>query len=458
MIDFFATGATKSIPITPIVCSEFEAWLKNQDEKTKNWLRFDSFRAEVGTRCLIKNAQGHIERVLFGIDYPKDFWTFAALPRCLPEGVYSIDAKFSIEELEHIAVAWGTGFYQFTPYKKPIPLSAKLSIPKKIDVNILEHYLQAIFLVRDLINTPADDMGPPELAEAATALAEQFNAEVKQIVGEELLTQGFPTIYTVGRGSVHAPRLIDLRWGNPQDPKITLVGKGVCFDSGGLDLKPSDSMLWMKKDMGGAAHVLGIAYLIMSMRIPVRLRVLIPAVENAVSGDAYHPGDIITTRKGITVEVTNTDAEGRLVLCDALTEAATENPEILIDFATLTGAANIALGPEIPAFFTPQDELAHELVDIAFHQGDLVWRLPLYKPYRRYLDSQIADIMNSSLMRYAGSITAALFLKEFVPTNIPWVHFDLMAWNIETRFGRLLGGEARGLRTVFKYLQKRFNK
>ena len=297
---------------------------------------------------------------------------------------------------------------------------------------------------------------PEQLATATQALGQAFGASVDQLIGDELLAQNYPLIHAVGRASAHPPRLLDLRWGDPGHPKITLIGKGVCFDSGGLDLKPSSAMRLMKKDMGGAATALGLARLIMSSGLPVRLRVLVAAVENAVAGNAFRPGDVLRSRRGLTVEIHNTDAEGRLVLCDALAEASDERPELMIDFATLTGAARVALGTDMPALFCNDDELANGLLTAAAQEQDPFWRLPLHRPYRDMLDSKIADLANASESSYAGAITAALFLQEFVPTDLPWVHFDLMAWNLKTQPGRPEGGEAMGLRALFAWLEQRY--
>ena len=316
--------------------------------------------------------------------------------------------------------------------------------------------MRAAYLVRDLVNTPAEDMMPQHLAEAARALAEEFGAQFTEIVGDELLVRNYPLVHAVGRASVHAPRLLDLRWGDPAHPRLTLVGKGVCFDSGGLDIKPASGMRWMKKDMGGAAHVLGLARLVMATGLPVRLRVLVPTVENAISGSSFRPGDVIRSRKGLTVEIENTDAEGRLVLCDALAEAGTEEPALLIDFATLTGAARVALGTDLPGFFTNDDALADALALAGEAERDPVWRLPLFKPYRRELESQVADLLNCSTNGFGGAITAALFLQRFVPKGIDWLHFDLNAWNVSERAGRPKGGEAMGLYATFRYLEQRF--
>jgi len=297
---------------------------------------------------------------------------------------------------------------------------------------------------------------PEQLANAMLMLGQEFGAQVEQVTGDELRTQNYPLIHAVGRASVHPPRLLDLHWGDEQHPKVTLVGKGVCFDSGGLDLKNASGMRLMKKDMGGAAHVMGLARLIMSAGLPVRLRVLVAAVENAVGGNALRPGDVIKSRKGLTVEIHNTDAEGRLILCDALTEAGSENPALMLDCATLTGAARVALGPELPALFCNNDDLAAGLLEAAEEEKDPLWRLPLHQPYREMLDSRIADIANASDSTFAGAVTAALFLRAFVPETIPGAHLDLMAWNTKARPGRPEGGEAMGLRAVYRYLRGRF--
>ncbi|QLH43568.1 MAG: leucyl aminopeptidase family protein [Coxiellaceae bacterium] len=446
----------KTIPIIPITSGNYEKWLANQTSAVKNWLTAVKFKADSGCFCLFPDANGNLAQVFVGMNGDHDFWAIGNLPRNLPAGNYEIQGQWDAALLERMVLAWGLGCYQFTPYKKPLPIDVKLYVPASLPLNTIQHWIDTIFMIRNWINTGPDDMGPAELAEEAVKIAEIHGADITQIVGDELLVAGYPLIHAVGRASVHAPRLIDLRWGSPSHPKITLVGKGVCFDSGGLDLKPADGMLLMKKDMAGAAHALGLAHMIMSSRLKVQLRVLIPAVENVVSGDAFHPGDVIPSRKGLRVEITNTDAEGRLVLADALAEAASENPQLIVDFATLTGAASIALGPEIPSLFTSHEELAQQILSCSQQQQDPMWRMPLYKPYRSYLDSQIADIMNSSLGRFAGSITAALFLQEFVGTSIPWLHFDFMAWNPKTKPGRFEGGEAMAIRAIYAYLQQHY--
>src|SRR5579872_7230519 len=451
MLNCFTAHTEKAIPISIFTSSDFSHWLSQQTDFVKNWISATGFKAEAGSTCLLPDMNGKLTHVLFGISERKNFWEVGNLSTTLPEGQYSFISDVNF------AIAWGLGAYQFTRYKQPSKKIAQLVLSEN-QADFIKNIVESIYFVRDLINIPTDDMGPSELAEAATHLAKQYQATFKQIVGDDLLKNNFPCIYTVGRASDDAPRLLDLRWGNKQHPKITLVGKGVCFDTGGLDIKQSSAMLLMKKDMAGAAHVLGLARMIMQAKLPVNLRVLIPAVENSVSERSYRPGDIIKSRKGLTIEVGNTDAEGRVVLADALTEAASENPDLLIDMSTLTGAARIAVGTDISAMFSNQDELANKLMDHGIEKSDPIWRLPLFAAYREALNSPIADINNCSPDSYAGAITAALFLKEFIPDEIPWAHFDIMAWNLKSRPGRPQGGEAMGLRALFNYLIETYGK
>lgn len=447
----------KTIPILPLTEKTIKSWLEQQDQRLKNYIAAINYTAKACSSALICDVDGNLERVLIGMADDNDFWVLGLLAATLPAGIYHLEGPWSKEQKYFAALAWGLGNYQFTTYKKMPALRAKLLIDnKEIDYPVLENVLASTYLVRDLINTPTEDMGPAELADAAEKIAAEFGAEVKQIIGDDLLVANYPAIHIVGRASDHAPRLVDLRWGNPAHPKVTLVGKGVCFDTGGLDLKPPSGMALMKKDMAGAAHVLGLARAIMNLNIPVRLRVLIPAVENAVSGDAYHPGDIFVTRKGISVEVSNTDAEGRLVLCDALAEAVSEQPELLLDFATLTGAARIALGTDIAALFSMNDQLANDLIAAGTKVKEVLWRLPIYLPYRKLLESPVADILNAANSPFGGAITAAVFLREFVPDTIAWAHFDIMAWNVKAGPGRPEGGEAMALRAVLYYLLKKY--
>lgn len=448
MLTCFSTTAKHSTPITLVIQKNFPAWLKKQNTFTKKYLESVQFRGE--GYILLPDASGKIAQVICCIADENNFWSVGNLSISLPEGVYHFVSEIS----DQFYVAWGLGAYQFTKYKKASRKPAQLVLPKKHEeiLNIVE----SIYFVRDLINVPTDDMGPSELATAATQLAKKFKAQIKHIVGENLLKQNYPLIYAVGRASDDAPRLIDIRWGNKKHPKITLVGKGVCFDTGGLDIKPSSAMLLMKKDMAGGAHALGLARMIMQAKLPVCLRVLVPAVENAIAGNAFRPGDVIKSRKDLTVEIGNTDAEGRLVLADALTEAASEKPELIIDLSTLTGAARVAVGTEISALFCNDDSVAHEILRHAALENDPMWRMPLFAPYRESLNSPIADINNAGTDSYAGAITAALFLKEFLSDNIPWMHFDMMAWNLRSKPGRPQGGEAMALRALFGYLKEKF--
>jgi leucyl aminopeptidase len=343
------------------------------------------------------------------------------------------------------------GCYRFARYKSETKEFAKLIWPRAADRAQVERLARSLALARDLINTPAEDMGPPELAEAARKVAQEYKAKFSVIVGDDLLKQNYPTVHAVGRAGPKPPRLIDLRWGNA-GPKLALIGKGVCFDSGGLDLKPSSGMLMMKKDMGGAATMLALARAIMDARLPIRLRLLIPAVENSVSANSFRPLDVIKTRKGITVEVGNTDAEGRLILCDALAEAETDKPDLMIDAATLTGAARVALGPELPALFSNDDDTAAALLRHGKVEGDPLWQLPLWRPYRRMLDSKVADINNVSDGPFAGAVTAALYLQEFVEPTTKWMHIDTWAWIARSLPGRPEGGEALGFRALYAFI------
>lgn len=456
---FSRVSEQPSIPIKLVVASQWQAWRQNQPGLIQTWAKSSGFTGEPGQISLVPTTKGGLQCVLLGVSRLDDFLHYGVLPQRLPDGCYHFEEQAfqDKEQLQQAVMGWGLGSYQFNAYRQCTPISAKLLIPKTIDDDILEDWITSIYLVRDLINISAEDMGPPELAQAVVNVGKEFGAKVTTIVGDELLAAGFSAIHTVGRAGSRPPHLIDLRWGDPNAPKITLVGKGVCFDSGGLDIKTTQGMLLMKKDMGGAAHVLGLARMIMAQELPVCLRVLIPAVENAIGSHSYRPGDVIRTRNGLTVEVTNTDAEGRLVLCDALAEAVTDDPDIIFNFATLTGAARVALGPDIPALFSNNKELAKKLLTSAKVVKDPLWQLPLHKPYREYLKSAIADMTNCATQHHmAGSIIAALFLQNFVADQIPWAHFDIYAWNLEAKPGRPLGGEVFALRAVFHYLKNRF--
>jgi len=440
-------------PLIIIATEQFDHWLTEQNEQVNSWLIQTSYSGE--GLSLIPNSNGSLAHALFVTPTPENYFSCGELIKQLPVGNYQLQAANQYHDA--ICFSWLVGSYQFDRYKKSDKQFPVLSINNQSTVDTAIKYAQATALTRDLINTPAADMMPEHLAQTAIQLAEQFSGQVKQIIGDELLTKNYPTIHAVGRASIHAPQLIDLTWGNKNHPKVTLVGKGVCFDSGGLDLKPASGMRNMKKDMGGSAHVLGLAQLIMAHNLPINLRVLIPAVENAVSNNAFRPGDVITTRKGLTVEIDNTDAEGRLVLCDALTEAENDQPELLIDFATLTGAMRVALGTELPGFFSTSDDVAAGITLAGNKINDPVWRMPLVDAYKDMLKSQVADMTNCSTTPFGGAITAALYLQEFVNDDTDWVHFDVMAFNIRQLSGRPLGGEAFGIRAVFEYLSRRYN-
>lgn len=457
---FFTAADARTIPIIPIETAVFSAWLSTQPAAMRNWVDSAGFLAKPGSVSLVAGNDGALSSVLLGVDDHQGLWSYAALPKSLPAGRYRIDAVLEKEGATNTAIGWALGCYQFDRYKSAKSKTAfpGLVWPRNCDRGAVKRTADATMLVRDLINIPAEDMGPAELAAAARRLARSHKAQAKVIVGEALLKQNYPTIHAVGRASDRAPRLVDLTWGRRDAPKVTLVGKGVCFDTGGLDLKAASGMLRMKKDMGGAAHVLGLAHMIMDAGLDVRLRVLVAAVENSVAGNAYRPSDVIKTRKGITVEIGNTDAEGRLVMCDALAEADRENPAMIADFATLTGAARVSVGTELSALFCNDDTLANDLARSGDKVGDPVWRLPLWQPYRRLLDSEVADINNVSTGGMAGAITAALYLEEFVSRSTPWAHFDIMGWNTSNRSGRPIGGEAMGMRALYAVIEDRFGR
>ena len=447
----------QSIAIETTNAQHLAAAKRRLSAAQRRWLSDCAFEAAPGTFALIADESGKLVRVLAGVDTSDALSALGALPRALPEATYYLADEGVLKDSSQAALGWALGAYEFTRYRKARRAPAKLAIAAS-DLATLQPLVEATALVRDLVNTPTEDMGPKHLTDAVKQLGKTHKAKVREWVGDELLGANFPTIHSVGRASHRAPRLVELNWGKSSDPKIAVVGKGVCFDTGGLDLKPADGMRWMKKDMGGAAHAIALAGLIMQAKLPVRLQLLIPAVENAVSGAAMRPGEVITTRAGITVEVDNTDAEGRLVLCDALTYASEQKPELLIDFATLTGAARVALGPDLPALFANNDEAADRVIAAGRASNDPLWRLPLWRPYRKMLESYLADIANSGASRHAGAITAALYLERFVPDSTPWLHLDTYAWNDADRPGRPRGGEALGVRAFFAFLQERYKR
>ncbi len=455
MASIFTSGTAGAIPIWFVTAGNYPELRERLAPPARAYADAADFEPKAG-QCLLLPAPEGLSAVLFGLegaDDPKNLFLPGRLPERLPDGVYRFANEPHDTRLAALAFALGT--YRFTRYRKGEPHQVRLDLPQGVDREELDCFVEAVSLARDLINTPANDMGPAELEEAARSLASRHGASVNAIVGDDLLTENFPLIHAVGRAAARPPRLIDLQWGDASHPRVTLVGKGVCFDSGGLDIKPDASMLNMKKDMGGAATVLALAHMIMARGLKVRLRVLIPAVENAISGAAFRPRDIYTSRKSISVEIGNTDAEGRLILADALALADQDQPALIADFATLTGAARVALGPEVPPFFTDDDRLADELTRCAASENDPLWRLPLWRPYEVMLESKVADINNVGSGGQAGAITAALFMRHFV-TAPSWVHFDIFAWTPSAKPGRPEGGELQAARALYALLADRY--
>jgi len=424
---------------------------------TKAWAKANGFVGESGRLLLVPGEGGLVAAALFGTGDGSDGALGAgSLGKSLPAGDWHFQGTLANPGLTALGVALGG--YVFSRYgRKPGP-ALHLALPAGSDAAAIERARAACYLVRDLVNTPTNDMGPDELEKAVRQAVRPFKAKVSVTAGDALLQKNFPMIHAVGRASSQAPRLVEVTWGRKDAPKVTLVGKGVCFDTGGLDIKPSSSMLLMKKDMGGAASVLGLAAMIMGAGIDVRLRVLIPVVENSISANAFRPGDVLRSRKGITVEIGNTDAEGRLILADALALADEESPHLLIDMATLTGAARVALGPDIPPFYTDDDGLADDIARAAVAVEDPLWRMPLHRPYERKLSSRIADINNVTTDGFAGSVTAALFLRRFVERTPSWAHLDIFAWSPVDRPSCPAGGEAQAIRALERVIASRFRK
>jgi leucyl aminopeptidase len=455
---FETAPAPSAIPITFATRTTWRAICETLPAQAQQFAQANGFTAKPGAYLALPAADGQIAQVVFGLEDEdgkyRDPFRPGALPGLLPAGVYRF--ANAPHDTRLAALAFALGSYRFSRYRKADRPDVKLVPPDGIDAADITRMAEAVTLARDLINTPSNDMGPEQLAQAAQLLAARFGADFNCIVGDDLTRQNFPLIHAVGMASPRAPRLIDFCWGDPAHPKVTLVGKGVCFDTGGLDLKPSSGMLIMKKDMGGAANVLALALMVMDAKLKVRLRVLIPAVENAVAGNAFRPLDIFTSRKGITVEIGNTDAEGRLVLADALALADEEKPDLLIDLGTLTGAARVALGPDLPPFYTNDEMLARDVAVHAKQENDPLWRLPLWPPYDGWLDSKVATINNAPSGGFAGSIICALFLQRFVEAAKSWLHVDIYGWTPSAKPARPEGGECQAARAIYKLMGERY--
>ncbi len=465
-IPFVSKTSKSTLPLRLFTKDTFEKFRKGAKPKAACvWMEAAGFKGQAKKVVLCPTAKGDPDYFACGIGDFSDLYDFSYLPQSLPEGTYYIDTALSHTQAVNLCLGWALACYDFNRYKAPSPDTdkkyAKLVWPKgvsKADQRFIQSVFEATTLVRDLINTPAQDLGPAQLAAAARKVAKTYKAKYTCVTGKNLLKKNFPSVHAVGRASSKEPRLIEFTWGNPKHPKIALVGKGVCFDTGGINIKPAGNMRLMKKDMGGAAHVLGLAQMIMQAKLKVHLHVLIPAVENSIAGNAMLPMDVIKTRSGKTIEIGHTDAEGRVILADALVKACEAQPEFMIDCATLTGAARVALGTELPAMFAMYKKTADKMMQAADKMNDPIWPLPLYAPYAEKVSGMTADLTNSPAnSQYGGAITAALFLKEFVNPGMDWVHFDMMAWNTVTSAGKPKGGEAQGMRTMFEFLRQKYS-
>ena len=451
----FAESADAAIPIHVVVDKGLDQALSALSPAHQTWAKAQGFHAGLGQILSLPDSDGAIAQVLVGYGTAakraRGRFHMGAVAAKLPQGVYAIASGLDGSDLEEAALAWLLAGYNYDRYSGPSTPIASLVAPSGVDAKRIAIIANGEALTRELINTPASDMGPDELEEAARALGNEHDAAINVITGDDLIMSNFPMIHAVGRASTRAPRLIDMRWGD-KGPRLTLVGKGVCFDTGGLNIKPGSSMGLMKKDMGGAATVLGLAHMIMALGLPLRLRVLIPAVENSINGNAFRPQDILTSRKGLTVEINNTDAEGRLVLADALTLSDEDDPALVISMATLTGAARVAVGPDIAPFYTDSDDQAAAIADAAAKVADPVWRMPFYTPYEAMIEPGIADLDNAPKGGFAGSITAALFLRRFIES--PYMHFDIFGWQPSASPSRPKGGVGMGARAVLEALPR----
>jgi leucyl aminopeptidase len=451
----FADKDTPSTSIQVIRTGEWGQWSERFPESLRRLAAAHDFQAQNGRVLLVPATDGSIERVLFGVGDKTNAVAIGSLAQNLPAGDYRIAAAPREFGATLMATAWGLGAYAFDRYKKRKRPAPRLLPPEGADMEDVERIVSASWLARDLVNTPTNDMGPEALHAAAEKVASECGGKLAAIVGDDLLKQNYPLIHAVGRAARQAPRLLHVSWGDASAPRLALVGKGVTFDTGGLDIKPSAGMRLMKKDMGGAAHALALAQIVMQAQPNARLDVFLPVVENAVSGDAFRPGDVIASRKGLTVEIDNTDAEGRLILADALARACEDKPSLLLDFATLTGAARTALGPDIPPFYANDEALAAEFAKASSETCDPIWRMPLWDPYDGDMDSPIADLKNTGDGAFAGSIYAALFLRKFVDAPA-WAHFDIFAWAPKDKPARPQGGEAQALRAAWAVIRRRF--
>lgn len=453
---FVASQRGAVLPLFVVERADYATWLDSAPPAIAGWLAGTDFSPRVGAVSLLPGDAGPVAAVVV-VGSRKSVWDYAGLPRALPKGTYEVEPDLEPEEADALCLGWALGAYKYERYKTKKGDARRLVWPRGARKNEVIALAEGIYLARDLVNAPASDLGPEELAREATRLAKHHGAKIRVTTGDELLTKNYPMIHAVGRASSRTPRLIEISAGAANAPKVALVGKGVCFDTGGLDIKPAQYMKLMKKDMGGAALVLGVLHAVLTLRLPIRVELLIPAVENSVSGNAMRPLDVVTTRKGITVEVGDTDAEGRLVLSDALARASEREPVLVIDAATLTGAARVALGTSLPAVFATSTDTWQALEKAGEETDDPLWRLPLFSPYKKKLESQVADLSNIG-DSYAGAITAALFLREFVGPGLDWLHVDTMAYNLESRPGRPVGGEAMGLLALVRFLERRFTK
>ncbi|HVY84626.1 MAG TPA: leucyl aminopeptidase family protein [Caulobacterales bacterium] len=456
-LPFISDSFRPAVPIHALRAGEWPQWLESRSETLRRLAAAHDFKGQSGRILLVPATDGAIERVLFGLGDKANVMAMGALAQHLPDGDYSIAAAPREFSATMVATAWGLGAYAFDRYKKRKRPAPRLAPPDGADMSEVSRIVAASWLARDLVNTPTNDMGPEALHEAAADVARASGAHFEAIVGEALIAQNYPLLHAVGRASQQAPRLLHLSWGEANAPRVALAGKGVTFDTGGLDIKPSSGMRIMKKDMGGAAHALALAQIVMDAQLPVRLDVFVPVAENSVGGDAFRPGDVIRSRKGLSVEIDNTDAEGRLILADALARACEEKPQLMFDFATLTGAARTALGPDIPPYFTDDEALSSDLARASLETSDPVWRLPMWDAYDGDMDSPIADLKNAGDGAFAGAIFGALFLRRFVDAP-SWAHFDIYAWAPKEKPSRPQGGEAQALRATWRVLKQRYTK